>query len=381
MERHLTHYNEAGELFGTRNAWEYYFEQPGNLTVSEALTMDALESGGSVTGTFVVNPKPVLPPELQARARLLIKKYICVKSNVLSRVDAILPPGVHGSLLGVHVRGTDMRLGSAWQHGVSATPLTYLAQAKALDEEHCFQQIFLACDEVETLTMFQAQFGSRLTTATAHRSSVGCDLTEDYQWLFRPNRDQHCYRLGLEVLVDALLLSRCGHLLCGTSNVSRSATFFSDDRQRVHLIPPLWVTPPFMGPSTGHARLANAPSLPYPASSEVLQTHIGELRRLLEMTENSRASAYDEQNEKLAAALTELQNTRLQLGAAQKEAESACKEVVTLKKELRRATSALEQMQDRIRQLMNGWTLLGWRLMPWKKPHWRHHPTKPKTQD
>jgi hypothetical protein len=43
-------------------------------------------------------------------------------------------------------------------------------------------------------------------------------------------RKNHRYLLGLEVCVEAILLSRCAGLVCGASNVSEFARFYNRDR-------------------------------------------------------------------------------------------------------------------------------------------------------
>ena len=35
MRQYMTYYNEAEEIDGTRNAWEYYFEQPSGFSLDE----------------------------------------------------------------------------------------------------------------------------------------------------------------------------------------------------------------------------------------------------------------------------------------------------------------------------------------------------------
>lgn len=388
MERHPTRYNEDGDELGTKNAWEYYFEQPAGQSLAEALTLDPLDNQGSEEGGLVVFKSAVYPQEMIDRGRELVRKYIRVKPHILAEADALIPSGVHSHVLGIHVRGTDQRAGSSPDHPVGQAAAVYLEQAVALDRDHGFHQVFLACDETETLDLFRDHFGPRLVTTLAHRTSgsAAADGTypDNYEWLFAPRRNHHCYLLGLEVLLDVLLLARCGHLLCGRSNVGKAARWFSDERQVVHMVPPLWCAPPHRGQSVGRSTLEASPPFPRPISATALEIQVKELQRLLEMTENSRAATYAEMdvlNERLVVALTDLKTTHDKWVDARQEAKAAKKAAAALAKEAKQAASAVKQLQERILQLINGWTRLGWRLMPWTKPSWRHKPTTPSIKD
>lgn len=375
MENHPTRYNEDSDELGTRNAWEYYFEQPAGLSLSEALALDPLDNQGSVDGPFTTDPDAVFPAPLLSRARDLIDRYIRVKPEILAKADAILQPIVQSDVLGVHVRGTDMRTGLLPEHPIPPTASTFLDQAAALDREFHFRTVFLACDEHETVEIFRGHFGSRLLVNPGHRTSASGSYPSDYHWLFAHQRHHHRYLLGLEVLLDALLLSRCGHLLCGLSNVSKSAVCFSDASQIAHVIPPLWCAPPLRGPSIGRSFLATMPSAPRPLSPLILQSHILELQQLLEITENARADVVSELESLKRRQIADQDAIAGNANSSLQALKEARKELARVKKELHESTSAVKQLQGRILQLLNGWTRLGWKLMPWTKPSWRHKPT------
>lgn len=348
MERHITRYNEDDDsALGTKNAWEYYFEQPAGLSVAEALRLDPNppDNQSRDFGRFIHVQNIEPPSDVLARARQLVARYVRIKPNVLAEADSILQPGVHSDILGIHVRGTDMRKANATGHVVPATDDAYLEQALALDRKHSFSRIFLACDEIETVSLFTEHFGERLMTSKAHRTSAAAPVSLDYQWLFRPQRQLHRYLLGLEVLVDTLLLARCGHLLCGISNVSHCAMYFSNERQTIHPVPPVWIRAKHKEPSWAHSFLDIWPKPYVPLSPAVLRGHAQQLQRLLEETVNSR---------------TEAQQLVNDLQRKNESGEDIPTHVGLLK--------------SRIDHLVNRWTWLGWRLMPWTKPSWRHHP-------
>ena len=377
MERYPTRYHEDDDWLGTRNAWEYFFEQPAGLSLNDALLLDPTDNQGCTVGRFLSIHLVAPSDELTRRARKLLKKYIRIKPHVMAIADALMAPGVHENTLGVHVRGTDMRGGQAILHAVSSTRATYLDQAAQLDRARAFSKIFLASDERETVEMFQQHFGSRLITNDCHRTSAGDVPSEGYEWLFRPQRERHRYLLGLEVLVDALLLSRCGHMLCGISNVSQSAIYFSDEGQTVHAVPPIWQIPEYMGPSLGRDFVTTIAHPTNPPSAHALATQLEEMRRLLEASENARSEARVERDVlhgRLVKALLENGEFNGRLAEANCSLKIARKEIAALEKQTQKNSAMIALLQRRVLALVNGWTWLGWRLMPWTKPSWRHNP-------
>ncbi|MEJ8859986.1 hypothetical protein WKW79_35940 [Variovorax robiniae] len=296
MERYITRYNEDVPVHGTKNAWEYYFEQPAALSLADALSQAPFDSGGIVSrGPFTTCFTLIAPPpETLALGRELVRNYIKVKAEIQGQLEALLPADLGSRCIGVHVRGTDLRHGRFANHPAPALPAAYLEQAVLLDNRYSFAKIVLATDEQHTVEIFEKQFGLRLFTMPAHRSAATQPIPDyrSYEWLFDASeRHLHRYRLGLEVLVDALLLSRCTHLVCGASNVSQAAMYFAGDDQIVHAVPPLWMIANSDQPSRGKSYLASLPSSSFEPSANVLAQSMKELEDIVERTENERAQA------------------------------------------------------------------------------------------
>lgn len=364
MERHRTHYSEAGPIYETQNAWEYYFQQPAEIGVAKALTLGALDNGGCCTGKFTdLHSKLPLgqvipPPDVEERGRKLVQKYVRVRAEIMAKADAIIPPGIHDRIIGVHVRGTDMRQAVFPCHPVPDVAVAYLEQARLLDSIHRFQFVFLATDEFENVQLFRDVFGERLIITAAHRVSRGREAGMDYRWLCEAERPNHRYLLGEEVLLDVLLLARCGHFVCGMSSLTQAVIYFSEANQQRHPLRPIWFTPDEAGRSTEGA-LDLARELPQAVDpTTVLLAQREELCRLLAGTEA------------ILAGKIELLKNR---NAAIAQLESVARELRGKSKELRRENT---ELKSRIRTLVNRWTRAGWSLMPWTKPDWRHEPLK-----
>ena len=284
MERHTTFYNEKEPIHGTRNAWEYYFEQPSGIGVAQAAVKGATDNGGRSPGRFVGIQATIPPPETLKRGRFLVGRYIRVREDVNALADAILPRGVNPKVLGVHIRGTDLRQGTYPGHHIPDVREAYLERAIDLDNQHNFTSIFLATDEIENIELFRTHFGERLLTTDAHRTSQKTVTAHNMAWLLDVPRRHHKYLLGREVLIDVLLLARCGHFICGVSNVASATAYFSADSQCVHPIPSLWITPRRDGRSQGQN---NMKACRAPDGSSTAEARERELYRLLENAENT----------------------------------------------------------------------------------------------
>jgi hypothetical protein len=247
MQQYKTRFNERRPVHGSTNAWEYYFEQPGGISLAEAETRDAQRHDGRLLGEFFWTPTdladdPRVQGDLALRGRLLIERYVRVRPDITASVDAVLPDADATRTLGVHVRGTDMRRSENPGHPIPPPARAYLDASLQIATDRSIDRVYLACDETETVDLFHDAFGSRLVVADAYRVSTTTPTGRGYDWWFGARRPLHRYRLGREVLVDALAMSRCAALLCGASNVALAATMFATRTPQLYTVPAIGVS-------------------------------------------------------------------------------------------------------------------------------------------
>jgi hypothetical protein len=173
---------------------------------------------------------------------MLVERYVSVLPDITASVDALLPDEDATRTLAVHVRGTDMRRPEAPGHPIPPPAPAYLDAAVRIATERSLERVYLACDESETVDLFRGAFGSRLVVADAYRVSTTTVTGRGYAWWFGARRPQHRYRLGREVLVDALAMSRCTALLCGASNVALAATLFAPRPPELYTVPAVGIS-------------------------------------------------------------------------------------------------------------------------------------------
>jgi hypothetical protein len=215
FENFPTLYNEDEEVQGTRNAWEYYFRQTSPVPLREiyesrhVFLCDGKYPRGfsfsvtTIPGSMEVCHKRIqVLPEIEDTVRTWMKEF-----------------GTR--TLGILFRGQEMN--RAPGHPFGPTKRQMLEAAKRLVRELNFDRIFLMTEDQNYLDLLRSEFGSALIFTNSFRTRG------ENAYRIKP-RPLHRYKLGREVLVDALLLSRCQAFLASGSNVSEFAKLMNGGR-------------------------------------------------------------------------------------------------------------------------------------------------------
>lgn len=206
-----TLYNVKTPINNSFNAWEYYFSPVSQYTLDEVYSSKNVffGSGRYPHGmTFNIT-------EIDGLYESVYKKYVFLKENVevqISRFSEL----VRGRVLGIHFRGKEQNLAS--NHSFGPTPSQMIRYTDEILGQFGIEKIFLVTEDQAYLDLYLKQYGSMVGCTESFRSYK----TNSYN--LNP-RENHRYLLGLEILVDAILLSKCSGLLCGDSNVSEFARF------------------------------------------------------------------------------------------------------------------------------------------------------------
>jgi hypothetical protein len=264
FNRQCTYWCEAGYR-GARNAWEYYFEPVSARRITDLVdaSLGQLESATiwAFTPRDTASPAAVAPAavgtiklpahvvasdrypqrlvpylwRMSARRRRtlhrVIREGIRIRPEVTSRVESFYEANLGGrEMLGVHIRARESSHGrTVWAKGGFLPLAVYLAEIDRYLDGHSTAAIFCASDSQPALDALAERYGSRVlqcegvTRLDADEEASGQGLH-----LLDPER-AHKGRLGEDVLVESLLLSRCDYLVHDPSNVSRAATLFNPD--------------------------------------------------------------------------------------------------------------------------------------------------------
>lgn len=212
-------YHEEQPIDGTINGFEYYFEQPSGIKYEEALVSQNVVFFTPIHLTMLSKGNfsyyTLLNEELEYLSRIQ-KKYIRIKKkiqdDIFQQINHLLQ---RKKTLAVHIRGTDFRLGLVGH----PKPIEVKAQIKRVIEimkQKQFDQVFLATDEVNTISEFEQALGDKVKF---YDDVFRSENETAAQYSFS-DRELHQYKLGLEVLRDMLTLASCDGLIAGLSQVS-----------------------------------------------------------------------------------------------------------------------------------------------------------------
>jgi hypothetical protein len=232
-------YWNPGGYNGRTNAWEYYFEPLSPASLAEVLEVsdaslqtwsyadflarrqhgirfswqyhqDAVGFGG--WGQFTTEHRNRCADLIQRHVRLreeLVDRWKRLKADLLGGAE---------SVLGVHFRGTDKVHENS--HSLDRPFIAaegFFPAVDAQSEALGNPLIFLASDSAWAVRRFRRRYGRRLVEAN-HLRSLG--RSGVHHTVGGP-------LVGEQVLLDALLLSGCRHLVHGMSNVSSAALAFN----------------------------------------------------------------------------------------------------------------------------------------------------------
>lgn len=242
MKYYKTLYNENCPVNGEWNAWNYYFEDVENVNID-----DVIHSKRSVYGQKKYLTKYSekysssiyrYPTEQMIDYYYpIIEKNIRIKADILNSFNREwmeVNANNNGELLGIHVRGTDMR--NDLGHPVPASVEVYLKETeKILNANHQITKVFLATDEIQVVEKFRNFMKDKNCSLVVNegfraKESHQKKKTGIHELEVKEKRELHKYRLGLEVLKDAYFLSKCDYLLCGHSNVTNIAIIWNNKK-------------------------------------------------------------------------------------------------------------------------------------------------------
>lgn len=222
-------YYEKDEVNGTSNPFEYYFEPVSNILEDEVkqakLVIEYTNRNNQLAEAMNNNyglchhiPYHIQDEYIEAMG-IIMGKYINLNKTthnyIYGSIDGII---CTKKTLAVHARGTDFRKHYKF-HPNMVQPSDYFPIIDKAIKDGNFQQIFLATDDCDILTLFKKRYNEMLVyydDVFRGKSSEGIHTTNVL-------RENHHYLLGCEVLRDMYTLASCDGFIAGMSQVSMAA--------------------------------------------------------------------------------------------------------------------------------------------------------------
>ena len=231
MSNYRTLYSENHPVNGSRNDWDHYFLQPVDTRTAYASGRFILSDGWNRKLDYhpirETDELIELIPERTARLREQTADYTRIRPDILEEFETWEREHFAGKrVLGVHWRGTDKIVPPPGHRPAPSLSRLFDAVRTAAERLHP-DLVFLASDESGVRERLESETTIPVVSADSFRLAPG-DGRGLHLAAIRHARPDHRYLLGLEVLRDAWLLSRCDGLVHSHSNVVNAALLFRD---------------------------------------------------------------------------------------------------------------------------------------------------------
>lgn len=208
------------EEVGKVNAWEYYFHQPCDVSLSDI----AGANNAIVTEENQLSICPTDSMEFYTNEccvaywRDIYRKYIRLSGEALAFVEKqrqLIFKDTTEKVLGCIVRGTDYIQGRPLNHPVQPLPEDVLKKAEEVMAQKGYGKLFLATEDANVLKLFQERLGDKLLYVEQQRYEDGktpLALQDNFAKETSPKEEGMKYLAVIYLLggCDALIGGRCG---------------------------------------------------------------------------------------------------------------------------------------------------------------------------
>ena len=226
---------------GHVNAWEYYFTQPGDLSLDEALSSrkyilgrdSALFKWPGYPNTSDLELFNNVNGKLE-HWRRLCRKYIHLTKPVLKRLDREAHKFDGLKVLGVSIRGTDYTALRPKGHPVQPTAEQAITKASEVMNVYGYDAVYLATEDTKHIAAFTEAFGEKLILPE----------TECYDYdpakykiitYYSSGKENGKYITGLEYLVSKLMLTKCKGLITSITSGTTGIMCLSEGWEYTHV--------------------------------------------------------------------------------------------------------------------------------------------------
>lgn len=229
FERYPCQYSVDREINGTKNAWEYYFEQPS----PPPLSREEVYAGKKIilSGLKFHKSKKELQLEQEwynmprQERKAFFEKYIPVKDYIQEEVQKFYREQFEGNnVLGVFMRGTDYVARKPLGHCVQPAPEQVKNKIDEFLAAYKIDKIFLVTEDWNYYQYMKSFYGDRVFCSDYE--FITYDIKKD-KWVNDSFHDDP-YERGKRYLIRVMLLSMCRYFIGGQASGSEYAVVFSN---------------------------------------------------------------------------------------------------------------------------------------------------------
>ncbi len=216
MKNFITIYNERKKINSSFNTWDYYFEKINNYKLNEVYKSQNViitknkffkQFSNTITSNKFAN---------------IGESYIKIKSKFINESNNFFNKNLNYNTLAVHYRGTSYKTSA--NHPFPATHEQAINKINKLISLHNYKKIFLCTEDKEFFNKMKKNFQSNLHYINSYRSYKD-DAFKKFP------RKLHRYKLGCEILLEALIISKCKGFLHAQTNVSEFVKYLDKRNQ------------------------------------------------------------------------------------------------------------------------------------------------------
>jgi hypothetical protein len=219
MENFKTIYNEKNKINNTKNSWNYFFDNKKKINLKKIYKENNfIISTNKFVETFTHRIN-------NDEFRYLFNKYFKIKNIFIKYADDFYKKKFKKKMLAIHLRGTSYKTSA--NHPF---PITIEQTINLIDEiikKYNYNKIFLCTEDLGYFDAIIKIFKEKVIFLPGTYKSYKDDAFNIYP------RSFHRYKLGRDILMEALLISKCDGFIYTTTNVSEFVRFL-DKKNKIN---------------------------------------------------------------------------------------------------------------------------------------------------
>lgn len=220
MENFPNFNSEVKPINNTENTWLYYFEPLSKYKLKDVYNSSNVKFSDDklIKNNFryIDNKKRYI------KLFDKYKKTIKIKPAIKKQVSNFTKKNFQNKkILGVHWRGTDYKY--LPNHPLPPTEKQIFRLIDNLLLNYRFEKIFVITEEQGYLEKLRKRYKNKICFYNSFRSNNSNDFLKN-------KRSKHKYKLGLESLIEVLIMSKVETMVGLMSNVSGAAIYFSNNK-------------------------------------------------------------------------------------------------------------------------------------------------------
>lgn len=218
MENFPTIYNEKNSIKGSKNSWYYYFKSKKKYNLNKIYK----------SGKFILTKNKFFKSFSNVvddkKFRVIFKKYFSIKNEYFKFVKTFVKKNfLNNKILAIHLRGTSYKTSA--NHPFPLTANQALNLIDDLIKKHNYTKLFLCTEDLFYFNLIKKKFGKKVIfLKDSYKSNY------DNAFKIYP-RKLHRFKLGRDILLEAILISKCDGFVYTTTNVSEFVKFLDEKKK------------------------------------------------------------------------------------------------------------------------------------------------------